>query len=308
MGPHDSGPQTPVALEALADQPRAAQLLARALESERIAHAYAFIGPPGSGRTSGALAFASALLCAKGGCGACRDCRLAAARQHPDLHVIVPTPPEKNPKGTPLIRLDEIHELERKAALRPAMAARKVFIVDDAERMTPEGPQAFLKTLEEPPARTVMILVLPTARALPATVLSRCQPVRFEPRPDAALGESVAAALALLSDVRSGGAETMQRRTQRIDRTKAEALVDGFWRLGRDLLLTGAGASPGLLTAPEHAEAIAKEAAGWTADELLGVIRLCREAREGLARNVTPGLTMEVLLSRLALRTAQARE
>jgi len=174
--------------------------------------------------------------------------------------------------------------------------------------MTPEGPQAFLKTLEEPPARTVMILVLPTARALPATVLSRCQPVRFEPRPDAALGESVAAALALLSEVRSGGAETMQRRTQRIDRTKAEALVDGFWRLGRDLLLTGAGASPGLLTAPEHAEAIAKEAAGWTADELLGVIRLCREAREGLARNVTPGLTMEVLLSRLALRTAQARE
>jgi len=67
---------------------------------------------------SGALAFAAALVCAKGGCGACRDCRMATARQHPDLHVIVPTPPDKNPKGTPLIRIDEIHELgDRKSVV-----------------------------------------------------------------------------------------------------------------------------------------------------------------------------------------------
>ena len=293
-----------MALEALDEQPRAARLLSRALETGRIAHAYAFIGPPGTGRTSAALAFAGALLCAKGGCGACRDCRLAAARQHPDLHVIAPTPPEKNPKGTPLIRLDEIHELERKASLRPAMAARKIFILDDAERMTPEGPQAFLKTLEEPPAHTVMILVLPTSRALPATVLSRCQPVRFRPRADPAAAEGVAAALDLLTEVRAQGAETMFRRTQRMDRGKAEVLVDGFWRLGRDLLLTVSGLPPALLTSPDRAEAIAKEAEGWTAEELLGMIRLCREARDGLTRNVAPGLTMEVLLSRLALRAA----
>jgi DNA polymerase III subunit delta' len=292
-----------VALE-LAGQPRATQLLTRALENGRVAHAYAFIGPAGSGRTDGALAFASALLCAQGGCGACRDCRLAAARQHPDLHVIVPTPPEKNPKGTPLIRLDEIHELGRKAALRPAMAARKVFILDDAERMTVEGPQAFLKTLEEPPARTVMILVLPTSRALPATVLSRCQPVRFQPRTDPAVAESVEAALTLLEDVRRGGAETLLRRTQRLDRAKAEALVDGFWRLGRDLLLATSGAPAALLAGADHADAIVQEAKGWTPDELLGVLRLCREAREGLTRNVSPGLTMEVLLSRVALRVA----
>jgi DNA polymerase III delta' subunit len=279
-----------VALDALADQPRAAQLLSRALETGRIAHAYAFIGPPGTGRTSAAVAFAGALLCATGGCGACRDCRLAAARQHPDLHVIEPTPPEKNPKGTPLIRLDEIHELERKASLRPAMAARKVFILDDAERMTPEGPQAFLKTLEEPPARTIMILVLPTSRALPATVLSRCQPVRFRPRNDRAAAEAVTAALALLTEVRAEGAETMLRRTQRIDRGKAEALVDGFWRLGRDLLLATSGVPASFFTVPERADDIAREAAGWTVDELLSIIRLCREARDGLARNVLPGL------------------
>ena len=292
-----------MALE-IADQPRVSRLLTRALEGDRVAHAYAFIGAPGSGRTSAALAFAGALLCAKGGCGACRDCRLATARQHPDLHVIVPTPPERNPKGTPLIRLEEIHELGRQAALRPAMAARKVFVLDDAERMTVEGPQAFLKTLEEPPARTVMILVLPTSRALPATVLSRCQPVRFQPRTDPAVAESVEAALTLLQDVRRGGAEALLRRTQRLERAKAEGLVDGFWRLGRDLLLAIAGAPPALLTAPDRADDIAQEAKSWTPDELLVILGLCREAREGLTRNVSPGLTMEVLLSRVALRVA----
>jgi DNA polymerase-3 subunit delta' len=170
--------------------------------------------------------------------------------------------------------------------------------------MTPEGPQAFLKTLEEPPASSVMILVLPTPRALPATILSRCQPVRFDLRADATAVESVSAALDLLAEVRAGGAEVMLRRTQRIDRARVEALVDGFWRLARDLLLSAAGAPAALLTAPDRAEEIAREAAGWRDDELLAIIKLCREARDGLLRNVAPGLTMEVVLSRVALRAA----
>ncbi|HYE93173.1 MAG TPA: hypothetical protein VEA38_19240 [Terriglobales bacterium] len=291
-------------LPALADQPRAARLLSRALESGRVAHAYAFIGPAGTGRTSAAVQFAAALLCAKGGCGACRDCRTAAARQHPDLHVIVPTPPPTNPKGTPLIRLDQIHELERRASLKPALAARKVFIIDDAERMTVEGPQAFLKTLEEPPANTVMLLVLSTLRALPATVLSRCQRVPFQPGTDTAAADSVAAALDMLGEVREKGAETMFKRTERLDRTKAEALVDGFWRLGRDLLVAAAGAPPGLLIAPERADDLAREAARWRTEELVAAIALCREARDSLLHNVTPRLTMEMLVSRLILKAA----
>jgi DNA polymerase-3 subunit delta' len=293
-----------MALDALAGQPRAQRLLARALEGGRVAHAYAFVGPPGAGRTTAALAFAAALLCAKGGCGACRDCRLASARQHPDLHVIAPTPPERNPKGTPLIRIDAIHELGRRAGLKPAMAARKVFVIDDAEMMTPDSPQAFLKTLEEPPAQTVMILVVPTTRALPATVLSRCQPVRFQPRADAAAAAGVVAALDLVTEVRAGGAETLFRRTERVDRARAEAFVDGVWRLGRDLLLARAGVPAGLFTAPDRADDIAREAAAWTDDELLRITALCREARDALMRNVAPRLTMEVLLSRLALRAA----
>jgi hypothetical protein len=114
----------------------------------------------------------------------------------------------------------------------------------------------------------------------------------------------VGAALALIEEVRAGGAEAMLRKTQRVERAKAEVLVDGFWRLARDLLFAASGAPAALLTTPDRAEAIAKEAAGWTADELLAIIALCRDARDGLLRNVTPGLTMEVLLSRVALRAA----
>jgi DNA polymerase III gamma/tau subunit len=291
-------------LDALAGQPRAQRLLARALDGGRVAHAYAFIGPVGSGRTTAALAFAAALLCPKQGCGACRDCRLASARQHPDLHVIAPTPPERNPKGTPLIRIDAIHELGRRAGLKPAMAARKVFVIDDAEMMTPDSPQAFLKTLEEPPAHTVMILVLPTTRALPPTVLSRCQPVRFSPGADGTAAAGVAAALDLLAEVRAEGAETMFRRAERVDRGKAEAFVDGVWHLARDLLLARANVPGELLTAPGRADDIAREARHWSDEDLVRAVTLCREARDALMRNVAPRLTMEILLSRLALRAA----
>jgi DNA polymerase-3 subunit delta' len=291
-----------VTLEALAAQPRAARLLAGALDSGRLAHAYAFIGPAGTGRTTAALQFAGALLCVKAGCGSCRECRLAAARQHPDLHVLVPTLSDPKSKGAPAIRITDIRELERKASLRPAMAARKVFILDDADKMTPDAPQAFLKTLEEPPAHTVLILVLSTPRALPATILSRCQPVRFLPGVDTAAADSVENALALVAEVRAKGAEVMFRKTERIDRAKAEALVDGVWRLCRDLMLAGTGVPAGVLTAPELAEALAREGAAWSTDELVRVVALCRESRDALARNVNARLTIEVLLSRLALR------
>jgi DNA polymerase-3 subunit delta' len=288
-----------------AGQPRAAELLRRALAQDRVAHAYAFVGPPGSGRTSAALAFAQALLCAMGGCGACRDCALSASRQHPDLHVIVPTPPETNPKGARAIRIGAVRELERQAALTPLMARRKVFIVDDGERMTGEAPEAFLKTLEEPPPRTVLILVLARARAVPATVLSRCHLVRFRPGasgPD----EERAVALQMLDEARSQGIEALFRRSQAFDRDRerAERLVDACWLLARDLVLAKVGAPPALLTDPASSSTVAGEAERWTLPELLAIIALCRQAREALAVNVTPRLTVEVLLTRLAREVA----
>ena len=312
-----------MALDAIRDQPRAVALLRRALATDRVAHAYAFVGPTGAGRMTTALAFAQALLCtggreagAVGGwpeprreagvppCGRCQGCRLAAARVHPDLHLIAPTPPETSPKGARAIRIDAIRGLERQAALRPVMAPRKLFVLDEAERMTGEAPQAFLKTLEEPPAATVLILVLPRARALPATVISRCQVVRFEPRSAEAAVVARARARTLLAEVRAEGADLMFSRTERLDRETAEGLVDAYWLLCRDLVLAKAGAPASLLADAARAVELAREAEAWTLDELLQSIDLCRQARQALARNVAPRLTLEVILSRLALRAA----
>jgi len=280
-----------VALERILDQPLAVDLLRRALASDRVAHAYAFVGPAGAGRMSTALAFAAELLG-------------SLSRQHPDLHVIVPTPPETNSRGARAIRIGAIRELERQASLRPVMARHKVFVLDEAERMTGEAPQAFLKTLEEPPAATVIILILPRARAVPATVLSRCQVVRFAPRDDAGAATARAQARELLAEVRAQGVDALFRRTDRLERDKAEALVDAYWLFCRDLLLAKSDAPAALFIDGDHAAELAHEAEGWTVDQILAAVDLCRQAREALLRNVAPRLTLEVVLSRLALRAA----
>ena len=291
MAPERGAPERFVALDRIVDQPRAVELLRRALASDRVAHAYAFIGPSGAGRMTTALAFAAELLG-------------SPSRQHPDMHVIVPTPPESNPRGARAIRIDAIRELERVAALRAAGARRKVFVLDEAERMTGDTPQAFLKTLEEPPAATVIMLILPRARAVPATVLSRCQVVRFAARDDADAAPARALAREILAEVKAQGVEALFRRLDRLEREKAEALVDAYWLFCRDLLLARSGAPPSLLMDGDHATELAREAEGWTIDQILATIELCRQARDSLLRNVAPRLTLEVLLSRLALRAA----
>jgi DNA polymerase-3 subunit delta' len=294
-----------VALEAIRDQPRAVELLRRALAGGRLAHAYAFVGPSGSGRMTTARAFAQALLCETGqACERCRACQLVARGQHPDLHVIVPTPPESNPKGARTIRIGAVRELERQASLRPVLAGRRVLVLDEADRMTDDAPQAFLKFLEEPPPDTVVILVLSGVRALPATVISRCQIVRFGARDGDQAGAAVGEALALLEAARAEGVPALFRRTDRLDRDRTEMLIDGCWLLCRDLLLIRAGAPAALLSDPARAEALAAEARHWTDEALVAVIEACRAAREALLHNVTLRLTVETVMTRLLARAA----
>jgi len=283
-----------VKLSAIADQPRAVEQLRRALDTDRVAHAYAFVGPTASGRFTTALAFASKLLGAD------------ATRGHPDLHVVTPTPPESNPRGARAIRIGAVRELERRASLRPAMAARRVLILDEADRMTGDAPQAFLKFLEEPPPATVVILVLSGVRTVPATVISRCQLVRFRPRrAGAAAAEMAAEAAAWIEETRSQGTAALFKRTERVDRERAEALIDGCWLLCRDLVLARAGAPSTLLTDPARAEMVAAEAKQWPDDAALyRTIEACREARLALINNVTPRLTVDTLLARVARRAA----
>ncbi len=256
-------------------------LLERALTGGRVAHAYAFVGPPGSGRRHSARAFAQALL------GSDRA-------DHPDLHLITPTPPEDRPKGPTAIRIGEIRALERAASLRPALARWKVFILEDADRMTGEAPQAFLKTLEEPPAGTVIILILSRPGAVPATVLSRCQIVRFR-LPAAGRAEvDLAAIHRIVQEVRGEGIAAVFRHAQAVDRDRmrAEALVDTVTAWYRERLLALAGVSAG--------EEAARDAARMGDAEILAGLAHCREARRALGVNVSPRLTLETVLLRLA--------
>ena len=294
-------------LDAIRDQPEAVTLLRRALASGRVAHAYAFVGPEGSGRKATALAFATALVAPDGGPAAAR----AERGSHPDVHVLGPTPPASNPKGAPALRIEAVRELERVAALKPAEAAWKVFVVDEAEKMTLATPQAFLKTLEEPPPRTVIILILSQLRALPATVLSRCQVVRFRPRategvpallPDAR-GDAHARSLRLLAEAREQGVEAILRLGEQVgrDRQAAEVFVEACWLWHRDLLCGLAGA-PARLTL--YGEPVAQAARGRSLDQVMSALRDCREAWYAIQGNVSPRLSVEVLLGRLVGQAA----
>jgi len=216
----------------------------------------------------------------------------------------VPTPPESNPKGARTIRIGAVRELERQASLRPVLAGRRVLVLDEADRMTDDAPQAFLKFLEEPPPDTVVILVLSGVRALPATVISRCQIVRFGARDGDQAGAAVGEALALLEAARAEGVPALFRRTDRLDRDRTEMLIDGCWLLCRDLLLIRAGAPAALLSDPARAEALAAEARHWTDEALVAVIEACRAAREALLHNVTLRLTVETVMTRLLARAA----
>lgn len=310
-----------MALETIEDQAEAVELLRRALEGGRVAHAWAFIGPQGAGRRTTALGFARALVAPSGGASASRVDR----GLHPDVHLLGPTPPAGNPKGTPAIRVENIRELERLASLKPAEASWKVFIVDEAETMTGAAPQAFLKTLEEPPARTVIILVLSQVRALPATVLSRCQIVRFRPRtvegtvallPGGA-GEDRQRALGWLAQAQSEGPEGILQIGETIGRDREAALtaVETCWLWYRDLLCSQGGAGSHLAVFGDAVRAAGRRGAGAPPSEaseiqgpdggrrsLDGVVAglsACREAWQAIQGNVSPRLTVEVLLSRL---------
>ncbi len=292
---------------AVEGQADAVALLRRVAAGDRVAHAYAFVGPEGSGRKACALAFARVLVAPAGGPAAERIERGA----HPDVMLFQPTPPESNPKGPLALRIESIRLLERLASLRPAEAPWKVFIVDGADRMTAATPQAFLKTLEEPPARTVIILILSQLRALPATVLSRCQIVRFRPRqapgtiallPDGR-GEARERALGALAEAESEGGEAILRFGEALgrDRQEAEAVVETCWLWYRDLLCALGGGDVRLAVFGRGAAASARRL---SLDDVVEGLRACREAWQAIQGNVSPRLTVEVLLSRLALRAA----
>jgi DNA polymerase III subunit delta' len=157
-------------LQQVPGQPHAMAFLQGA--GERPHHAYVFAGPEGSGKSLAARAFAAALLCRNGGCGECRDCRLALKDQHPNEFLIEP---EGRDIHVNTIR-EEVWNPVSRTAPEPG---RKLFVIREADRLSPAAADTLLKVLEEPPADAVFLLMSARAHELPETIRSRCHTVTF---------------------------------------------------------------------------------------------------------------------------------
>jgi DNA polymerase-3 subunit delta' len=156
-------------------QDRAVHLLKQAIGREKMPHAYLFVGLSGVGRTTTALAMAQALNCeapeAGEGCGRCRSCRQLLGGNFPDVEIV-------EPDGMS-IRIEQVRDLERRLAYKPVAGRYRVTVVCPAEAMREEASNAFLKTLEEPPAGNVLVLNATEPSDLLPTIVSRCQKVVF---------------------------------------------------------------------------------------------------------------------------------
>jgi DNA polymerase III subunit delta' len=157
------------------------ELLRRAIKGEKIAHSYLFLGNEGIGKKWTALQFAKALNCLEGGsengdgCDHCISCKKIEDGLHPDIMVLEPE--------NQTLKVDQVREMQRVLAFRPYEGKKRVCILAAADRMAPNMSNILLKTLEEPPLHTVIILIANSQRRMLPTIVSRCQLVRFTPLP-----------------------------------------------------------------------------------------------------------------------------
>lgn len=172
---------------AIKGQDKAISFLKALLKNKRMSHAYIFCGPSGVGKKIAAISFAKAMNCLAAapagegpqaaiteGCGICDSCRKIESLTHPDVFILKP---EKEEKG---IKIDDVRALIKDIYLKPFQARRKVYIIDQAEEMKHEAANALLKTLEEPPQDSTIILIANDIKSLFHTIVSRSQVVRFD--------------------------------------------------------------------------------------------------------------------------------
>ena len=153
----------------------------RAIENHKISHAYILTGEAGMGRKSIANAFAMTLLCEKGGsepCMSCHSCKQVMSGNHPDLIYVTHEKPGS-------IGVDDVREqINDTIMIRPYSSYYKIYIVDEAEKMTVQAQNALLKTIEEPPSYAVIILITTNQEAFLPTILSRCVQMKLKPLKD----------------------------------------------------------------------------------------------------------------------------
>ena len=307
--------------------------LRHAIQSSRIAGAYLFVGPAGVGKEKVAVHFAKSINCLKldeNPCGACISCRKTDAGNHPDLQIV-------GPSGA-WIRIDQIRELQKRIVFRPLEGVRKIAILREAECMNLEAANCLLKTLEEPPAESVLILLTANLDALLPTIRSRCQIIKFNPLPPNELarylnerfrlGEREALSVATLAGGAVGKAlanlnsrdEEESENGQPADEGIPEILTTtdrlAVFRIAehyggdpdrldilaewyRDLLLLHQDVSPDLLVHIYHVEALKQLVPRYSRLRLQSAIKTIFETKNALSRNINATLALEVMALKL---------
>jgi DNA polymerase-3 subunit delta' len=306
-------------------------LLRRALASGRMAHAYLFEGPEGIGKRLVALALARAVFCPDGtGCGECPACRKIDHHNHPDLHLL-------EPDGAS-IKIEQIRALQKELSYRALEAPKKICLIDGAEKLNPAAGNALLKTLEEPPKETLLILLTAMPDKVLATIRSRCQRLPFMRIPRIKLMDVLCEQLGIdetqghiLTSLANGSFKKalgkdrelfVERRRALLKQlsalspgsvvpllTLAENLagekdllpeiLEIFQAFYRDLLLFKHGRPEDELVNIDLMEKIHRVAARETTPSLLRKLDALSAARRQLDRNVNRQLAMEVLLLKL---------
>jgi DNA polymerase-3 subunit delta' len=291
-------------------QPRAVHALRAALRENALHHAWLFTGPSGVGKELTALSLAQALVCAQApreGCGKCAACLRVSRFHHPDVLWLMAEDEAVRRKlaarsdfdhvPSREIRVEQVRRLQERLALRPLECSHKVVLLLPAEAMNPQAQNAFLKTLEEPPPETVLVLITAAPDRLLPTLRSRCARLGFGPLPHALVKEQIQARRELSPEVAEAVAALADGSLERALALDAEHLADrrGLSVWVRDVAVARAGGSS--LFHPELRPLAEAVAARLDDDALHRRFRLLDEAGVAIRqRNAAPRLQLERML------------
>jgi len=299
----------------------------------RVPHAFLFYGMEGIGKRTTAWTLAKALNCLKGprdSCDACSQCRKTDHKNHPDIIIL-------RPEGQ-FIKIQAIRDLQERMKFKPWEGKKRVCIIDDADRMNDAAANALLKTLEEPPPANIIILVSANPVQLPATILSRCQQLRFNPLSEEQVASfleqklSLDAAAARLLAASSGGSIAracdmhngafLDSRNEIMDLAAAGLTDDPLTglsslnrfgqgreevmeRLGilrscyRDAMVYKAMGAGGPLINQDRVDIIKTLAARLPVKDMVSDIRVIDRALSAIEQHADKTLTLEVMMFRL---------
>ena len=316
-------------------QDKAIELLVSGIKQKRLAHAYLFAGPESIGKGKAAQTLAKTLNCEEeklDSCDKCPSCRKIDNGNHPDVHWI-------SPEGRgDIIKIEKIRWLRQNISLKPYEAKAKFYIIDKAHKMNDAASNALLKTLEEPPANSILILISQNPERLFYTIKSRCQTIRFKSmnpnelagilKERLQLSDDAGSFLACFSSGRIGNAIALKEKNipewknRLIDtlindasgldegdlysdgsKTKLrEGLSETLNMLAvwyRDILVMKNTDEESLIMNKDRLNDLRSAASGFSRQRLLDILEEIRKADSLIQQNVNPKLVLTSLVSQM---------